>query len=556
LKISYINVQFWFILIIGDNMQEVKHADELFKDFKAQSISEFFKKNAAMLGYTGKIRSLTTIVHEGVTNSLDACEEAGILPDITVRIDELGNEHYRVTLEDNASGIPLKYVPQVFGRMLAGSKAHRNIQSRGQQGIGVSGAVMYSQVTTGKATTIYTSTGKGPIIKALVQLDVKNNVGEILEKEKITNKWGWRGTIISLECKNVIYNKSRYSPYNYLRMTSISNPHSRITFIEPDGTRILYDRSTSIVPKPPEPIKPHPYGITPDDLLTMASHSSKKNLSSFLANEFVRVSGSKAAEIEKMSGVSGKMSPDRMTWDDAEKIVASFKNIKFFAPPTEGLRPIGDDEIRKGLESTLTPEFTYTVTRAPQTFRGGILFVTEVGLAYGGRSGKQGVEVIRYANRAPLIFDQGGCAMTEAVKSIDWKRYGVRDVENSPLTIFINLVSTHVPYTSAGKQAVAYEEEVFYEIRNAIMDAGRALSRFLSGKRRLYEKKSRMNTLLRYVPETARSISRLTSSESESIMNSLEKIINEKYNMVPETEEEDQENVTPEEDEMEEEENE
>jgi len=519
-------------------MQEVKHADELFKDFRAQSISEFFKKNAAMLGYAGKIRSLTTIVHEGVTNALDSCEEAGILPNIHVRIDELKYEHYRVTMEDNASGIPLKFIPQVFGRMLAGSKAHRNIQSRGQQGIGVSGAVMFSQVTTGKPTTILTSTGKGPIIKAQVQLDVKKNLGEIQEKEKINNKWNWRGTIISLECKNVIYNKSRYSPHNYLRMTSISNPHSRITFIEPDGTRILYDRSTNIVPEPPKPIKPHPYGIKPDDLVTMAGNSNRKNLALFLSNDFVRISSSKASEISKMAGVSEKLSPHRITWEDAENIVGAFKKTKFFAPPTEGLRPIGDEEIRKGLESTLSPEFTHTVSRSPQTYKGGILFVAEVGLAYGGKSGRQGVEVIRYANRAPLIFDQGGCAMTEAVKSIDWKRYGIRDVDKSPLTIFINLVSTHVPYTSAGKQAIAYEEEVFYEVRNAIMDAGRALSRFLSGKRKLYEKKSKMKTLFKYVPDTADSLARLASGDKEKISNALEMIVNEKYNMITEDPEE------------------
>ncbi|MBN1785817.1 MAG: DNA topoisomerase VI subunit B [Candidatus Methanofastidiosa archaeon] len=519
----------------------MKHADELFKDFKAQSISEFFKKNAAMLGYTGKIRSLTTIVHEGVTNALDACEEAGILPDIHVRIEEQGNEHYRVSMEDNASGIPLRFIPQVFGRMLAGSKAHRNIQSRGQQGIGVSGAVMFSQVTTGKPTTIYTSTGKGPIIKALVQLDVKKNLGEILEKEKIANKWDWRGTIISLECKNVIYNKSRYSPYNYLRMTSISNPHSRITFIEPDGTRILYERSTNLVPEPPKPIKPHPHGATPDDLITMASNTAKKNLSQFLSHEFVRVSSPKALEVCKSAGLSDKMNPKRMTWEDAESIVKALSSIKFFAPPTEGLRPIGDEEIRKGLESTLSPEFTYTITRAPQTYRGGILFVIEIGLAFGGKAGRGGVELIRYANRAPLIFDQGGCAMTDAVKSIDWKRYGIRDIEKAPLTVFINLVSTHVPYTSAGKQAVAYEEEIFNEIRNAIMDAGRALSKFLSGKRRLYEKKSKMNTLLRYVPETAQSISLLTTAEKDGISEALERIINEKYNMIVEDEEEEPE---------------
>ncbi|MHC1599155.1 MAG: DNA topoisomerase VI subunit B [Candidatus Methanofastidiosia archaeon] len=520
-------------------MPEVKNADELFKDFKAQSVSEFFKKNATMLGYTGKIRSLTTIVHEGITNALDACEEAGILPDLYVKIDELGQEHYKVTIEDNASGIPLVYIPQVFGRMLAGSKAHRNVQSRGQQGIGVSGAVMFSQVTTGKSTKVLTSTGNKYIFKGRVQLNVKHNVGEIVEKEKIKNKWKWTGTIISLEAKRVLYNKSRYSPFNYLRMTSIANPHARITFIEPDGTRIVFDRGTDIMPKPPQPIKPHPYGITPDDLITMAENSSKANLSQFLEKDFVRISSGKVAEIGRQSGISMKTSTKRLSWGDAEKIVNAFNNIKFFAPPTGGLCPIGGDEIRKGLETTLVPEFCYTITRPPQTYHGGILFIAEVGIAYGGNAGRQGIEIIRYANRAPLIFDQGGCGITEAIKSIDWKRYGIRDIEKVPLTIFINIVSTHVPYTSAGKQAIAYKEEIYNEIRNALMDGGRALSRHLAGKRRLYEKKSKMNTLLKYVPETAAALAHLTTGDKARIEEKLTSIITEKY-VVPEPEEEDE----------------
>ena len=157
---------------------KVKNADELFKSFKMQSVSEFFKKNAAMLGYTGKLRSLTTLVHEGVTNSLDACEEARLFPDLAVYISEAGPEHYRVIMEDNASGIPLDYIPHVFGKMLAGSKAHRNIQSRGQQGIGISGAVMYSQVTTGKPTEVVTSTGDKTINKVNLKIDVEKNAGE------------------------------------------------------------------------------------------------------------------------------------------------------------------------------------------------------------------------------------------------------------------------------------------------------------------------------------------------------------------------------------------
>lgn len=510
--------------------QESRHANDIFKDFRTQSVSEFFRKNAAMLGYTGKIRSLTTLIHEGVTNALDACEDARILPDIRVEVEELGPEHYSVTIEDNASGIPLKFVPEVFGRMLAGSKAHRNIQSRGQQGIGISGAVMYSQVTTGKPSTVITSTGDSHIIKCEVQIDVEHNIGRIVHKKKRSNN-GWRGTELLFEAKEVLYNKSRYSPYNYLRMTSISNPHATLTFVEPDGTKIIFERSITTVPQSPKEIRPHPKGITPHDLLLMGRYTDKRTLSSFLLNDFVRISKARLKDIEQLSQVSVKKHPKKLTWKEAELLVKAFKKVKFMAPPTEGLIPIGEENIKKGLESTINPEFCYATTRSTLTYRGGIPFIAEVGVAYGGNHNtSNGIDIIRYANRAPLIFDQGGCAITEAINSIDWKRYGIRNGEKIPLTVFVNLVSTHIPYTSAGKQAVAREEEIFSEVRNGIMDACRSLKSFLRGKRRKFERKKKRDTLQKYVPETAVALSGLLQKKSAApIEKKLYAVIGKKY---------------------------
>lgn len=511
--------------------QESRHADDIFKDFRVQSVSEFFRKNAAMLGYTGKIRSLTTLIHEGVTNALDACEDARILPDIRVEIEELGTEHYRITVEDNASGIPLAFIPEVFGRMLAGSKAHRNIQSRGQQGIGISGAVMYSQVTTGKPSTVITSTGDSHLVKCDVQIDVEHNIGRIVHKKKRENKEKWRGTKLIFEVKEVLYNRSRYGPYNYLRMTSISNPHARITFVEPDGTKINFDRSITAIPKSPKETKPHPKGITPHDLLLMARYTDKRTVSSFLLHDFVRISSARLKEMEKIVTFSLGKNPKKLTWKEAEMLVNAFKVIKFMAPPTDGLIPIGDDSIKKGIESTITPEFTYTVTRSALTYKGGIPFIVEVGVAYGGNhSTNNGTDIIRYANRAPLIFDQGGCAITEAVNSVEWRRYGIKNGDRVPLTVFINLVSTHIPYTSAGKQAVASEDEIFSEIRNGIMDAGRSLKSFLRGKRRAHEKKKKRDTLRKYVPETAAALGDLLKKKKSSkIEEKFYKIIGKKY---------------------------
>jgi len=502
----------------------MKTANDLFKEFKILSVSEFFKKNADMLGYTGKIRSMTILVHEMVTNALDACEEAHILPEIRVEIDHRGDSHYEISVEDNATGIPLKFIPDVFGKMLAGSKAHRNMQSRGQQGIGVSGAVMYSQVTTGQPAVIISSTGE-EMWEVKMNLDLQKNAGKIIEKNKINDN-GWRGTKIVIEAKDVTYNKSKYSPYNYLRMSFIANPHARIEFIEPDGTKILFPRSSKTLPKSPKIMKLHPKGMSTDDLLVMAKNCRARKLGSFLRSELARVSRKKAEEIERVSGVSLDKNVSRLTWNDAERVVNAFKKIDFMAPSSEGLIPIGEENIIKGL-SLINPEFSVAITRAPKTYRGGIPFIIEVGLAYGGKS-EPGIEIIRYANRSPLVFDQGGCVINEAVKSIDWRRYRV-NLESTPLTVFVNVTSTHIPYTSAGKQAIAMEEEIFNEVRFGIMETCRGLKRYMDSKRRAYRKKQRIDSLLKYAPETSKAISRLTGRDTDKVKNLFIKLIEKKY---------------------------
>ncbi|ACJ16252.1 type II DNA topoisomerase VI, subunit B [Thermococcus onnurineus NA1] len=546
-------------------------ASQLFKEFKIQSVSEFFRRNAAMLGYTGKIRSLTTVVHEAVTNSLDACEEAGILPYVRVEIEELGREHYKVIVEDNGPGIPEKFITHVFGKMLAGTKAHRNIQSRGQQGIGISGAVMFAQITSGKATRVITSTG-GDIIEAWVKIDVDKNEGKIVKKERHPNPKGWRGTRIELEVKNVRYVRSKQGVYWYLKLTAIANPHAHIELIEPDGKLIVFPRSSEEVPKPPVEMKPHPKGVLTDDVYRMAKKTRRNTVRRFLIGEFSRISDKKVDELIKyiaalrliktekdkavqdqlyerlMNGEVDKVlrsfkgytkvvkqvaklmekPPEKLSWHEAEEIVEAFKYMKFLAPPTHGLRPIGEENIEKGLKGILKPEFVTAVTRPPKVYSGGIPFQVEVGLAYGGEI-SSGFDLLRYANRVPLLFDAGSCVTTLAARSIDWKRYKVDDLERAPVVLMINVISVHVPYTGTGKQSIANVDEIHNEIRLAIMDAARRLQTYLSGKhRRLYQVK-RKKTFEKYVPEIAKALSILTGEPEEEVKNYFLRFIEERF---------------------------
>jgi DNA topoisomerase-6 subunit B len=578
-------------------------ADSLFKEFRKVPLSEFFRKNKQYLGYVGKIKSMTTIIHELVTNALDACEESGIQPNLKVHIQELGSEHYKVTVEDNGPGIPATHMKDVFGSLLAGTKFHRNIQLRGQQGLGVSGAVLFSQITTGKPTRVKSGTGNGKVIDATIQIDIKSNMPQIVSQEELFDSW--RGTIVEAEFKGIQYSKGLQGPFEYIRRTAAANPHMEIFFKDPEDNEILFEKVVDKVPKRPEEQKPHPEGLETHDILDLATKSKARAISGFLTKDLSRISSQKVRELEaiinktkleanrekitdllvkeafipqenisdmfkrmdelanteKINGyLKGifeergvpadrmkqvtfaidkqlydmRMSPKRMEWGTAEALVEAFKQIQFMAPPTSGLIPIGKSQIESALTGLLTPDFCEALTRNPTVFRGGIPFLIEVAVCYGGNAGRQTAEgsrseLMRFANRAPLLFDSGSCCITKAVQSIEWKRYHIQDYENAPISVFVNIVSTHVPYTSTGKQAVANEEEVYNEIRFALMQVARSLQSFLSGKRRALEMEAKKKMFERYVPETAKALSKITQADAKEIEIKLAKIVEDKF---------------------------
>ena len=145
------------------------------------SVSEFFAKNRHLLGFDNQSKALLTTIKEAVDNSLDACEEAGILPEIVVEIHQLEEDRYRVVIEDNGPGIVRAQIPNIFGKLLYGSKFHSRRQSRGQQGIGISAAGLYGQMTCGKGPRIWSKTKRGKMLAFEMEIDV-NFIYEVLTK--------------------------------------------------------------------------------------------------------------------------------------------------------------------------------------------------------------------------------------------------------------------------------------------------------------------------------------------------------------------------------------
>jgi len=327
---------------------KIVHAEHLAKEFKEHSVAEFFKKNKQMLGLYGKVRTLTTVIHEYVTNSLDACEEANILPDIEIKIEEIGTEFYEVTSKDNGPGLTKETVGKALGQLLAGTKFHRMIQSRGQQGIGSAGCTMLSQTTTGKTTRVITGTGKGKPISLELTIDPKHNSPKISNMKELAKDF--RGLAVQAKFKGVLYRDSEQGPLEYLRRTAIANPHAQIKFTDPTGQKFVFKRSASKVPKPPIAVKPHPKGSTVDEIVTMSKYSSARRVNSFLRNDFDRMGQKSLEAIAKRVSFDLNKDPKQLRWDEAEEIVKAFKTIDFIAPSADALRPIGEQRINKSLQ--------------------------------------------------------------------------------------------------------------------------------------------------------------------------------------------------------------
>lgn len=506
-------------------------ADGIFSKFKEYSVAEFFKKNRQMLGFSGKVRSLTTIVHEYVTNSLDACSEAGTYPEIEVWLADEGGEKYRVKVRDNGPGIPKTHIGKALGMMLAGTKFNRYMQQRGQQGIGATGCTMYALITTGKPIKVVSS-HDGKRTECEVGIDFRNNKPLISLISEGPAEGGKTGLEIEGLFGEVKYDKSAYGVYEYLRRTAIANPHATIIFNSPEAERFVFPKSVDEIPPKPTEVKPHPLGISAHDLIEKARNAPYQRISSFLQEEFTRVTLNKIKELqEAVPEVDLGKKPSEMSWEDAERLVAGFRKIKWIAPATDSVVPIGSKQIEKSLTSIISPEFMHVTERSPKIYRGGIPFVVEVGLAYNGK-GANG-EILRFANRAPLLFDAGGCAITQTIKSVDWKRYGIRNLDEEPLSIFVHFASVHVPYTSAGKQSISDEEEVVDEIKNAVMEAARGLERHISGKRRAKEMVSKRAAILRYVEQLSMDLAELGGKKTESgkVKEKLLRMVEEKYSV-------------------------
>jgi DNA topoisomerase VI subunit B len=507
------------------------------------SVSEFFTKNRHLLGFDNPRKALLTCVKEAVDNALDACEEAGILPDVVVKVEAVANgeappppsqaTRFRITVTDNGPGIIRQQIPRIFAKLLYGSKFHRLRMSRGQQGIGISAAGMYGQLTTGKPVQIISRTSARAAAHYFeVQIDTKKNEPHILETKQID--WeAQRGTQVTMEVEGR-YQKGRASMDEYIEQTIIANPHVKLTYLTPEGETKEYRRTYNELPPSPREIKPHPYGIELGMLLKMLQDTASHSVAGFLASDFSRVSPHLAEDICKAARISPRARPREIHGQVAEALYKAIQSTKIMAPPTNCLSPIGERAILSGLYQQIKGDFYTAVSRPPSVYRGNP-FVIEAGLAYGrgplsaaespekkdvplaeGEEAPDDNElarVIRYANRVPLLYQQSACVVYKSVLDTGWRNYGVSQsrgaVPAGPMVIFVHMASVWVPFTSESKEAIADYDEIRKESTLALRECGRRLGAFLRRRERAHSEHRRRNIFELYIEEVVESCNRL-----------------------------------------------
>jgi len=585
------------------------------------SVSEFFAKNRHLLGFDNPRKALLTTVKEAVDNAIDACEEAGILPEIWVHIERIGQDRFKVGVQDNGPGILKKQIPLIFGKLLYGSKFHRLRMSRGQQGIGISAAGMYGLITTGRPVKIMSKVSvRKPAHYYEIQIDTKRNRPEIVNNrgegvdiragekgrrdiEKHGIEWIEQnhGTRVTIELE-ARYQRGRGSVDEYLEQIAIANPHVTLHYRDPDSQEEdeekSYPRVTETLPPEPKEIKPHPYGIELGMLVSMLKETKEPTITQFLIKSFSRVSPAVARRICEAAGISTRARTTRAGRHEADLLYQAIQKTKISSPSTDCISPIGEDLILKGLHQVVPGQFFAAATRPPSVYRGNP-FLIEVGLAYGGETTAQRVSrdvlgelleetdartlrqfltttfdglgtdaadkilkesglktrsspgklrqaeanrlheamrsvnlhdgqtmtVLRYANRVPLQFQAGACAITQTVMSTNWRPYGLTQsrgqLPRGPVTVMVHMGSVWVPFTSESKEAVAAYPEIQKELRLALQAVGRKLGMFLRRRRKVKHEGQRRQVFLRYLGEVAGAVSRIRNTDRDQLYNRL-----------------------------------
>ncbi|MCP8311744.1 MAG: DNA topoisomerase VI subunit B [Candidatus Methylarchaceae archaeon HK02M1] len=475
-------------------------------EFSEISPSEFFYRNRDLAGFTSPSRALYSAIRELFENSLDACELYSILPDVFVRVTPLDPyttdsdpKAYSIKVQDNGPGIPPKHVPKAFGQVFFGSKFQLK-QSRGMFGMGGTMAILYGQITTNKPVSITTSVDGVQAFNFDILIDIQENAPIILKKSSHPAE-GSTGTTVRLSL-NGDYQRASQKVREYFKQAAMVTPYANITFVDPYGRLIIYDRGSKSMPPPSKETLPHPYGMDVEALRRLIRQSKEDAMVKFISKNFHRVGDRVAQKFLDYVGFDQNRNPKSLSNDDITKFIRALHEYdNFLQPDASCLSPLGKKNLIVGIEKELGPEFVAVATRPPSAYSG-FPFIVEVGLAYGGKITPPGTKLFRFANRIPLLYDEANDVSSKVINEVDWKRYKVP--QNAPIAIITHICSTRIPYKTVGKEYLADRPELEKELKNALRETLRKLKLYLSKKNSIAMVKKKLNIYSKYLPLIAK----------------------------------------------------
>lgn len=460
------------------------------------STAEYFAKNLQQVGFSSPLKAVLTTLKEAVDNSLDACEQHEILPDLDIEVTKVGNgstkntDLVRIVVEDNGPGIDADDLAKVFGEYLASSKFGKGQCSRGQQGIGISAATTWAQMTNARGVQVISKTKTmKKAISAQVDVDIKTNTGIVKNKEMIDWKNKTNGVRVEFLMDGRIQLNGDGGLLTYIEGTALLNPHVAMKYKLGDDGWKKTDRVSNISPEIPEATLPHPHTFKLGEFITHSTLYGKTSLSKFLKTGFSRIADNSIKDFIKAGMPKNLVEKpvSSLTEEEFKKVFQAVQATELMAPSTRSVLTVGEESLSKSINRLGKVDFFSVMTRKP-TICDFKPVVVEVALArFIDRGDEQSpVQLLRFANRVPLQFDKSGCAITWAIESVNWKSYGLGQPKDSlplgPYVFAVSVVSPFIKFKNASKETIDASEELVEEIRRALMQAGQKLSRHIKSE--------------------------------------------------------------------------
>jgi DNA topoisomerase-6 subunit B len=503
------------------------------KKISSSSTAEYFSKNLQQVGFSSQTKAVLTTLKEAVDNALDACEENKLLPEIRVEIERMGSgsiknsERIRVMVEDNGPGIDADDLPKVFGEYLASSKFGRGRCTRGQQGIGISAATTWAQMTCAQGAKVISKTkAMRKAVSAIIEVDIKNNKGVLKKRETID--WDRpHGTHVEFVFDGRIQVNGEAGLLNYLLGTSLVNPHLTLHYKLPDQEEVSIERVSKDVPHIPDATEPHPHTMKLGEFIAHSHLYGRVKVAAWLKKGFSRLGDSVIDEIvaNKEFGLNKaffERNVDQLTNAEFEKVFSAIQKTELKAPSTSSVLSIGEDSLSKSIQRLGKVDFFSVVSRKPTIcdFKPVQVEVAIARLEVRTQDSDSPVQLLRFANRVPLQFDKSACAIASAITTVNWRSYGLAQPKESlpqgPYIFAVSVVSPFIKFKNASKETIDASDELVEEIRRALMQAGQKLSRYINAENKAADLEEKRRYIEQFGPILVEGLARITNAKEET----------------------------------------